>query len=78
MNPIELLKHLLGSHWISLIDLHEAYEGEEFSITGTIMDERFGGRYNFDFHSNGEDFPGMMSLELLDKTLRQEDAHGCL
>jgi hypothetical protein len=66
MKPTELLKHLLGSHWISLMQIHEEQDRNGFSITGWIQDERFGGQYNFNYYSDHAN-PNLTHLDLVMK-----------
>ena len=51
MNPEKMLTSLLGRH-ISLINRHIEIEGENFSFTGTMVNEKTHEMFNFDFHSS--------------------------
>ena len=64
MIPRNLLRKLLAARW-SIVDQHEEIVEDAFSVTGSMIHELNGKRYNFDFHSMPD--RGHYVLDLIEK-----------
>jgi hypothetical protein len=69
MKPLNFFKDII-SNQNSIIDFHEEIEGENFSLTGTLIHDKHQRVFNFQFCTRGKvmDWP-MYSLTIIDKTI---------